>query len=232
MSLRENLARTEEYLKHHPLASKRLEAYAEEIRERLRSACSAVWVSYQNSRLDRVRWLVDTKDNGRKCGTKLRMRPYDIPWTIWCVGILEDQSKAKTYRETTYNGVVENAEKIVNCPDLEIEFTDELADFCCLCSKMTADGCPNFEGYRSSFPQSSQMNAALREDCDLALQILGLKWTDVVTARELLRHCVEKAPDPSGFDAFPLEKKDWHYYCRGIAKIRLKFLTGRSRDIL
>ena len=151
-----------------------------------------------------------------------------VAWREWTSVRLPVNSVAtKTYPESTYNGVVENVEKILSCPDLEIEFTDELADFCYLCSKMTADGCPTFEGYRSTFPQSSQMNAALRRDCDLALEIVGLRWTDVVTARELLRHCVEKAPDPSDFDAFPLEKKDWGYYCRGIAKIKEGFLRPR-----
>lgn len=220
MSLKENLAGTEKYLEDYPIVSRRLEGYAKELRERLEYPCSAAWVSYQNNRLDRIRWLVDPKDDGRESGMKLRMRPYDIPWVIWSVGVLDDESKGKAHFESAYNGVLENVEKILNCPDLEIEFTDKFADFCYLCSTMTADGCPKFEGYRGSFPQSAQMDAKLRKDCDVSLEIIGLKWTDTVTARELLRHCIEKAPDPSDFDVFPLDKRNWDYYRRGIAKIK------------
>lgn len=217
MSLKENLARTEKCLEAYPYAAKRLDAYLEELGARLESPCAPEWLAYQAYRLDRIRWLVDTKDSGRKSGMRLRMRPYDIPWAIWCVGLLDDPDQAETYTKTAFNGVIENTEKILDCPDLEIEFTDELADFCYLCENMTADGCPKFEGYRDSFPQSSQMSAALRKDSDVALEILGLKWSDKVTARELLRRCVTKAAEPSDIDVFPLEQQEWEYYRKGIA---------------
>jgi len=222
MPLKKNLARTEEYLQDYPLAARRLESYVKEVRDRLESPCTADWAGYQSNRLNRIRWLVDTKDDGSESGMKLRMRPYDIPWVVWCVGVLNDPEQGKTYAKAAFNGVVENVEKILNCPALEIEFTDHLADFCYLCSKMTPDGCPKFDGYKTSFPQSSQMDETLKRDSDLALAIVGLKWTDSVTARELLRRCVDKAPEPSEFDIFPLEEKEWEYYRRGVASIEAR----------
>lgn len=218
--LLENLDRTEEYLKEYPLASKRLAGYVAEIRQRLQYPFPAPWASYQSNRLSRIRWLVEGRDDGRESGFTLRMRPYDIPWTVWAAGILDDESKGRAQLEGSYNGVLENVDKILNCPDLVIEFTDQFADYCYLCSNMTAEGCPKFEGYRSSFPQSAQMDADLRRDCELSLEVIGLRWTDRPTARELQRRCADGAPDPGAFPAFPLPENSWEHYRRGIAAFR------------
>ena len=220
--LSENLDRTEQYLRDYPLASGRLAGYLTEVRERLQYPCPASWMAYQSNRLDRIRWLVAPCDDGRASGFSLRMRPYDIPWTVWAIGVLDDESRGRGQFETSYNGVLENAEKIIGCPDLTIEFTDQFADYCYLCSRMTAEGCPKFERYRSSFPQSAQMDGALRSDCESSLVVIGLEWTDTPTSRQLQGRCVDRAADPAAFSAFPLPEGSWEHYRRGIAAMEAR----------
>ena len=220
MKLRNNVEETEQIVKKHPIAYGKLAKYFEEIRSRLKSSCSTKWISYQNNRLNRIRWLVDKNDDGKKANLKLRMRPYDIPWVV--VGIGDVANNRAGYKDS-YNGWFENVQKIMACPGMEIEFTEEFADFCYLCSYMTADGCAkhDFGGYGKEFPQPRQMNDQLKQDCDQALSYLGLKWDDMVTAEKLLLLCVEKAPDPSSLPVSDFRnEKLWPRYKAGIEGIK------------
>lgn len=221
-ALEVELKKTEECLQTHPRARKRLTPYLEEVRKRLQSDCSDIWVAYQSDRLRRIRWLLDKDDDGTGSGMRLRMRPYDIPWLVWVIDFVE---KDRSYADIAYNGVVENMEKILTAPEVEIVFTDKYADFCCLCSHLTPDGCslhPEFGDYGKVFPQPVQMSPTLKASSDLVLKILGLSWNNVVTGRGLLDRCAEKAPEPSAFPVFPeLGEKDWPHYRSGIGKWRV-----------
>jgi len=217
--LRENLAETESKLKIHPDTHRKLKGYLEELHNKTNPSRSRLWLSCQNDRLKHIRWLVDKNDNGRQSGTRLMMRPYDIPWLVWGIGKMAQKEQTETFTGTMTNGVTENVEKILNSPDVKIEFTDKFADFCCLCVSLDTEGCKvhkEFAGYGTTFPQAVQMSDKLRKDSDAILKIIGLQWNDIVTGKKLLELCVNKAPDPSDFAEFPLPRKDWDYYRAGI----------------
>ena len=219
--LKRDVAVTEEVLKDHPNVLKRLEKYLYTLKTKSNTVCSVCWLEYQIDRLKRIQWLFDKNDNGKKSGMRLKMRPYDIPWTIYVIGVMEDKSSDTYKRNSGKNGCIENVEKILNCPDMEIEFTEKFADFCYLCRKMTCDGCPQFPDYGKVFPQPVQLTPKLREDCELSLKPLDLKWSDVVTAKELLDLCVEKASDPSVFyTGSGFNQNTWGHYRLGIEKIK------------
>jgi len=219
--LSKNIEEMETYLTKCPGGRERLGKYLKELRDRLISPCDSGWLLYQSNRLDRIRWLFDKSDDGKKKGMHIMMRPYDIPWIVWAVA----SKDTKAYIPATQqNGVVENAEKMLKCPDVEIEFTDKFADFCYLCRYMAADGCtshPEYGGYGKVFPQPVQMSDSDRKESELALDLLGLKWRDVVTAKNLLSLCAEKVPDPLVFSSFAqLSKNDCDLYKTGITKLK------------
>jgi len=215
--LQENLQFTDECLQKYPEARKRLTTYVDEVRGKLKGPCADQWMAYQADRMRRIRWLVDKKDDGRKSGFRLRIRPYDIPWLVHAIGSPESYGADKAY-----NGVLENREKLLNAPEVQVEFTEKFADMCYLCSSLTAEGCarhPEFGDYGKVFPQPVQMSPKLKASSDLALKILGLNWSDVVTGGRLLDLCVEKAPDPALLPSFPeLDAKQFPGYRSGIEK--------------
>ena len=218
--LMKNVSTTETYLQAYPNSYRKEKDYLNELKERTNKSSTAVWVEFQNNRLNHVRWVVDKHDDGRESGERLKMRPYDIPWLVWCFGVMCDEKRWEEYRNVkSFNGGVENVEKVTHSPNVEIEFTDKYADFCYVCNKMLADGCsahPEYGGYGEVFPQPVQISPELKEDCELSLQVVNLKWSDVITGRNLMDLCVEKAPDPSKFDVFPLNEKNWNDYRLGI----------------
>jgi len=224
--VRARLAQTEKTLADHPNAARKVKDYLAELRDKTDASRSRTWLEYQNDRLRQIAWLADPTDDGRASGMRLRMRPYDIPWLIWGIGQTATPEKAEAFAKKSTNGVSENVDKVLNAPEVEIVFTDRFADFCYLCVSLDTEGCKahkEFAGYGTTFPQAVQMSPRLRGDSDLALQILGLKWTDVATARQLLKLCVGKAPDPAAFEKFPLSKKNWPSYRAGIARIKMLF---------
>ena len=222
-AMKARLTRTENNLMQYPHARRKLKSYLEELRNKTSHSCSRVWLDYQNSRLKQINWLVDAHDNGRTSRMRLKMRPYDIPWLIWGIGKTALPEQREIFAGTMTNGVLENVEKVLNVPDVEVEFTDQFADFCYLCVSMDTEGCKahkEFVGYGSTFPQALQMSPRLKKESDTMLQILELKWNDIVTGKRLLELCVNKASEPADHTVFPLPKKTWDYYRAGINRAK------------
>ena len=216
-TIMDNLRQTKNALQPYPVRLRFLEKYFQELEKRLSSDNSEIWMSCQNDRLSRIRWLMDKDDDGTDAGLRLKIRPYDIPWIIYGLAKLH----TKEFRqEGQYNGWVENMDKLYACPEMELEFTDKFADFCCLCQDLLPDGCvrhPDFGDYGKIFPQPNQMNKQLRENCEWVLDHLGLQWNSVIDTRELFSRCVQKIPAPAAFPTFPeISKKNWDAYQSGI----------------
>lgn len=222
-ALMQNIAETEAKLANYPLAQKRVKKYLEGLHRKTSPSCSRIWLAYQADRLQRIRWLVDRNDDGRQSGMPLKMRPYDIPWLIWALGKTATPELRDEYAKKTNNGVVENVDKVLAAPEVEIVFTDQFADFCYLCSALDTEGCRDhkeFAGYGTTFPQAVQMSPTLRKDADAILRILGLKWEDRISGKALLELCASKAPNPAEIADFPLPQDSWDHYRAGIARIK------------
>lgn len=194
-----------------------LDTYFKELAARLESKQSKKWMCYQNDRLNRIRWLVDEKDDGLAAGFNLKMRPYDVPWFI--IGLSRIDSSTSSDKVNS-NGSAENRKKILACPAMKVEFTDRYADYCYLCKDMLTEGCvahPDFGDYGKIFPQPNQMNQRLRDDCQWVLDHLELEWSSVIEVRDLAARCLKYIPEPSAFpDAPAIRKNFWDQYRAGI----------------
>ena len=228
-AVRANLKTTRVLLEAYPVRRDFLQKYLDELERRLPSEHSDVWLAYQNDRLNRIRWLLDSHDSCAKNRMRLKVRPYDIPWII--LGLASRRGSGDYDLKPSFNGWIENIEKLYNNPDLQMEFTDRFADFCCLCQRQMCDGCslhPDFGDYGKIFPQPNQMNASLRKNCQWVLSHLGLKWDSVVDSKELFTLCVQNIPDPATFSYFPeISENSWSKYREGIQAMKT-WLVARS----
>jgi hypothetical protein len=228
-TIKANLKKTRTILEAYPARRDFLQSYLDELENRLKSQNSDIWLTYQNDRLNRIRWLLDNSNIGARNRMRLKVRPYDIPWVV--LGMASRRGPGDYDLKPVFNGWIENIEKLCTYPDLQIEFTDRLADFCCLCQKQMCDGCsghPEYGDYGNIFPQPNQISPSLSKNCEWVLGHLGLTWESVVSSKKLFALCVQNIPDPAAFPDFPeINKDDWGKYQTGIQAMNT-WLAARS----
>ncbi|RKY74370.1 MAG: hypothetical protein DRQ14_02245 [Candidatus Latescibacterota bacterium] len=119
---------------------------------------------------------------------RLRLRPYHPPYILAYLGSKADMRPAMRY-------AVEKVRE--GGPGLEVELVEGFDDICMRCEKLEKrpSGSVWGEGYSCPTAEDPDMVRSIADENEAILKAIGLKFGDVLRARELFPLFADKLPE-------------------------------------